>query len=211
MKKILYELPSYLFSILQGILIFLVGYYFINLEYDQTLFIMITFMLIRKNADKPCHYKSIIKCTFFTMIIFISLFIVAKIDFTISLVITIVAASMLTEKGDIRNTFEHFNRGNEKKYIYIEKYVENHKESKELEKFEDMLKAISENYKDKYKANFYEIYKLKFYDDKSLDKIVEASNLNSRRAVINALDMIAGMFYSYMNLNNLDEELTIVS
>ena len=83
--------------------------------------------------------------------------------------------------------------------------------SKELEKFEDMLKAISEKYKDKYKANFYEIYKLKFYDDKSLDKIVEASNLNSRRAVINALDMIAGMFYSYMNLNNLDEELTIVS
>ena len=129
MKRFLYELPSYLFSIIEGILIFIIGYYLIQLDYDQILFIMVTFMLVRKNAEKPCHYKSLVKCIAFTLIIFGFLFIVAKINFTISLVITVVAANMLTEKGDIRDTFEHFNRGKEKKYIYIEKYIENHKET----------------------------------------------------------------------------------
>lgn len=208
MKRFLYELPSYLFSTIESLLIFLIGYYFIQLEYDQILFIMVTFMLVRKDAEKPCHYKSLIKCVIFTLLIFVFLFLVAKINFTVSLVITVVAANMLTEKGDIRDTFEHFNRGKEKKYIYIEKYIENHKESIEIKEFEKMLKEISYKYKDKYKVNFYEIYRLKFYDGKSQDKIIEESDLKSRHEVINVLDMIAAMFYSYMNLKNLDEELT---
>lgn len=211
MKRFLYELPSYLFSIIEGILIFIIGYYLIQLDYDQILFIMVTFMLVRKNAEKPCHYKSLVKCIAFTLIIFGFLFIVAKMNFTISLVITVVAANMLTEKGDIRDTFEHFNRGKEKKYIYIEKYIENHKESIEVKEFEQMLKEISNKYKDKYKVNFFEIYKLKFQDKKSQDKIIEESNLKTRHEVINVLDMIAVMFYSYMNLKNLDEELTKIS
>lgn len=208
MKKVLYELPSYLFSIFQGVLIFLVGYFLVRLPYDHTLFIMTTFMIVRMNAKKPCHYKSMYKCTFFTLLIFCALFLLAKIDFTIGLVITVIIANILTEKGDLRNSFEHFNKGNEKKYIYIEKYVEKYKNSEELEDFEKLLKKITDKYEDKHKVNFYEIYKMKFLQNKSLDEIANLANLKNRRKVINVLDMIAGMFYSYINLKKLDKELT---
>lgn len=208
MKRFLYELPSYLFSIIEGILIFIIGYYFIKLEYDQILFIMVTFMLVRKDSKKPCHYKSLIKCVIFTLILFSCLFLVAKIDFTVSLIIAVVAANMLTEKGDIRNTFEHFNRGNEKKYIHLEKYIEKNQESAQLEEFEKMIKEIGKKYGDKYKEDFYKVYQLKFHEKQSQDKIIEKTELKSRREVINILDMIAAMFYSYMNLKRLDEELT---
>ena len=210
MKDFLYEFPSYLFSIAEGIAVFLVGFILVKLPYEYVISIMVIFMLVRKNAKKPCHYKSRIKCVIFSLALFFFLFLAAKVDYTSCMIITVIVANMLTEKGDIRNTFEHFNKGNEKKYIYIEKYLQEHKESREIKEFEDMLKTISYKYQEKHKVDFYEIYLLKFYENKSLDKIIETTNLNSRRAVINALDMIAAMFYSYMNLKNLDEELTTI-
>lgn len=197
MKNFLHNLPSIIFSIIEGIAIFEIGI-LMQLKYNDILFIMIVFMLIRSSAEKPCHYKSIVKCVIFTMLLFSALFLVARVDFAISIGITVVSAYMLTEKGDIRHTFQHFNKKEEKKYRELEKYIQNNRKSKDLERFENILKNLNISYGKRYKYDFYKIYKLSFLENKTFEEIKSETGIRDNHGVTRALDVIFMSFNTYL-------------
>lgn len=197
MKNFLHNLPSIIFSIIEGIAIFEIGI-LMQLKYNDILFIMIVFMLIRSSAENPCHYKSIVKCVIFTMLLFSALFLVARVDFAISIGITVVSAYMLTEKGDIRHTFQHFNKKEEKKYRELEKYIQNNRKSKDLERFENILKNLNISYGKRYKYDFYKIYKLSFLENKTFEEIKNETGIRDNHGVTRALDVIFMSFNTYL-------------
>ena len=104
MKKLLYKLPSIVFNCLEAFCIFLFGICF-ELQFSEIMSIIIVFALTRMTAKTPCHYKSPKKCFIWTMLVFCSLFLVVKVDIVISLIFTMFAGYILTEKGNIEDSF----------------------------------------------------------------------------------------------------------
>lgn len=101
MKKILYYLPSIIFNVTEILIIVLVGIS-LKLSIKEILIIFGTFVLIRNISGEQLHYKDWYKCSIWSILIFTSFFVVAKTNIIVSLIITVFAAIILTQKGNIK-------------------------------------------------------------------------------------------------------------
>lgn len=206
MKELVYKLPSIIFNCIEAVCICSCGILF-NLQHYEILTIIIVFVITRMTAKKPCHYKSTAKCFIWTILVFCSLFLIVKVNITVSLIITMFSAYVLTEKGNIKlqDAFM-YKKENKEKYREMKEYIQKHQNEVEIKRFEQKLKKIHEIYSDRYKVNFYEIYVLKFKEDKTFSEIKELTEIYDNHAVIKILDMIFISFNIYMDdIGKLDK------
>lgn len=194
-KKIVY---SAIFNMLEILIIILFGK-IMQVDFKEIAILMIMFFIARTTCYKPMHYKSPILCMIWSTAIFCSFFLLTKINLLIAIGLTIFEAILLTEKGNIADCFLYKNKEDEKKYRELISYVETHKNTEQLKRFEERLVEFNHKYDDRFKVNLYEIYKLIFLEKCSYKQVKKQMNLrDDNHIIINSLDMIFICFDTYI-------------
>lgn len=180
MKKLLSFIPSIIFNLAESLIIILIG---LLLEIDIRLIILliILFAILRMSFGKAMHYKDWYRCLVWSTLVFLSLFVVAKVDLMICIILTIFAAYILTGKGNINDMYMWKNN-KPSKYYDIEEYIKYHSLDSLLLDFESKLKSQDN-------LDFL-IYKYRFKDNMTFSEIVERLDLDNPR-IVEKLDKIA--------------------
>lgn len=186
---------SAIFNLIEIAIILGVGL-LMEVKLVEIIILFVLFFMTRMTSYKPMHYKSPLKCMVGSTLIFISFFLLTKINLLVAIIMTVFEATMLTGKGDIQDGLL-YRKENESKYIEMKDFIQKNKGSEELKGYESVLKNINKQYQERYKMNFYQIYQLKFYENKTFKQIIEETNLNDNKDVTKALDIISISFNTY--------------
>ena len=112
----------------------------------------------------------------------LSLFVLLKIDLKISILFTILAAVILSSKGDISNLYLWKNKGEPSKYQDIVEYIKYHPVDNDLMDFEEAL--------GKQDRLLYMVYKYRFRDNLTFKEIEEKLDISDKR-ITEMLDRVA--------------------
>lgn len=202
MKNLLKNWKSLLFNIAELILILLSGY-LLKLSIIEILVVVSLFCGVRMITKSAMHYKSWKKCLCWSLFLISSLFILVKVNIFIAICMSIFAAIIISEKGDIKDCFMFERNENKKKYRELKCFVEENRNTEMLNKFENTLKEFNNKYSDRFKINLYEIYYLIFYKKLSYTKTLKEMHLrDDNHIIINALDMIFICYDTYITSEN---------
>jgi len=174
-------ISSLIFNIAETILIFLVGK-LLNLPTNFIIVVMLTFMISRGLFGNALHFKTWYRCLIWSTLILLSLFMILKIDFKISILFTIFSAFIMTGKSNIQDMYL-WKLNNESKYKDIDEYVKYNLMNKNLLDFEENLKRRDDI--------LYLVYKYRFRENLSLIKISEKLNNMENARIVEKLDQIA--------------------
>lgn len=180
MEKYKYFLSSLIFNIAETILIFLIGR-LLDLPIKEIIIIMLSFMISRGCFGNALHFKDWYRCLVWSALILLSLFIILKVDLTISILFTIFSAFIMTGKSNINDMYL-WNNIKQSKYSDIEEFVKYHEYDDELIEFESKLKRQD--------AKMYLIYKYRFKENKRFSEISEILQIPTNR-LTDELDKIA--------------------
>lgn len=180
MEKFKYVFSSLVFNIAETILIFLIGR-LLDLPVNYIIAIMLCFMISRGCFGKALHFKTWYRCLVWSSLILLSLFLILKVDLTVSILFAIFSAFIMTGKSNICDMYL-WKPANESKYLDIEEYVKYNEYSDELLEFEDKVKRRE--------PKLYLIYKYRFKDHKSFSEISELLDIPTNR-ITQELDKIA--------------------
>ena len=158
MKKILYYLPSIVFNVIETLVIFIIGMS-LKINFKMILLIFILFGIVRIRIGGALHYKSPFRCAIWSLIIFISLFLVSKVGFEIILPIVIFCAYILTSKGNINDMFLWKRESNYNDIDEFIKYSVVDERKDKIKEFEIKLKTEEPQLYDIYCLRFKEGYK----------------------------------------------------
>lgn len=188
MEKIKCYLPSIIFNVAEVLVIFLAGK-LLGLKLEIMLVIFGLFVTIRISLGGAMHYKSPYKCAIWSLLIFLSLFVLTNVGFGVSIIMSIFCAFILTTKGDIRDGLEW--KGRNTKYNDIEEYIKYNSMSTKLIEYEEKLKD---------KDNLtYLIYKYRFKDKMTFSQISERLDLENPR-IVEKLEQIAFSFRIFFGI-----------
>ena len=169
MKKFVKHLPSIIFNVAELLIVILIGL-LLGLTFDKMIILVLLFSICRMAFKKALHYKDWKKCILMTSLFFLSLFVVAKADFLLALVLTIFEAIILTGNGNINDTFMWGgNRLNQEVYDWVRFNPDNQK----LLEYEKHLKE--------YDNQKYIIFKYRFREFKSFNEIADLMGLPTQR------------------------------
>ena len=200
-----FNYKSLIFNLVEFIIIFIIGYFLIKCPLSKMFVAFAIFVYTKEIIGGSKHYKSPAKCMIWSLLLFVSLFIVIKMDLIIGISMSILAGVLMSKGGDIA-LFEYRNEDNKKKYREMKKYIEQCEDKKIIEEFEIRLKKIEDSYKDRFKYPYYEIYKLYFLKNSSFKDIKEHLNMYDNHGVTEALDIIFMIFNTYMiEINEFDK------
>ena len=135
----------------------------------------------------PKHYKAWQQCLIWTLVLFTSLFVVARVDITVGALTTIFAAYILSGKADIKDTYMWKN-GKPSKYQKLYDYIKYNGLNSDLLDMEANLM--------RYDTQMYMIYKRKFRENKSFEEIREEFDLENPR-----INEILDKVYTLMTFN----------
>lgn len=186
MNKKYWNLPSIIFNLVETALIFLMAY-LLKLCIINTLIILLVFQISRFYFKFPKHYKAWQQCLIWTLIIFTSLFVVAKVDLIIGVLVTIFSAYILSGKADVGDMYMWKN-GKPSKYQKLYDYIKYNGLNSELLELENNLKN--------YDPQMYMIYKRKFRENKSFEEIRNEFDLENPR-----INEILDKAYTLMTFN----------
>ena len=186
MNKKYWNLPSIMFNLVETALIFLMAY-LLSLGVINTLIILLVFQISRFHFKMPKHYKSWQQCLIWTLVLFTSLFVVARVDITVGALTTIFAAYILSGKADIKDMYMWKN-GKPSKYQKLYDYIKYNGLNSDLLDMEDNLM--------RYDTQMYMIYKRKFRENKSFEEIREEFDLENPR-----INEILDKAYTLMTFN----------
>ena len=79
------------------------------------------------------------------------------------------------------------------KYKFVEDYIKKNKETIQIKNFEESLKELNSEY--------YKIYKLRFYDHKSLEYIIKQMGISSTARLTEKLDEIQNILKVYTRIS----------
>lgn len=203
-STILYWLPSIIFNIVETIVIFGMGL-MMNISIYIIIYILVVFQVVRHLIKKDKHYKNPFKCLLWTTLIFASIFLMAKVNMIICTAACIFAPYILSGQADIKKeTIEDsdskvgmylWKQKNEpSKYKLLEDYIKENKDTTEIKEFEELLDEIDNV--------DYKIYKLRFYEGKSLKYIAEEMEISSTARVTEKLDEIQIILKIYLKANH---------
>ena len=101
------KLPTYVFTVIETTIIFLVGIY-INVDYKSVILIMMSFAItklsiIKLGIAKSMHYKKVYKCIIWSLLVLLSLFVVAKASLILSIIMAIFTSIIISNKCDVKN------------------------------------------------------------------------------------------------------------
>ena len=140
--------------------------------------LVLLFSICRMAFKKALHYKDWKRCILMTSLFFLSLFIVAKADFLLALVLTIFEAMILTGNGNINDTFMW---GGNKLNKEVFDWVKFNPDNEKLLKYE---KDLKENDKQKYIIFKYRFRELKSYSEISKLMDIDAQRISEEIKVI---------------------------
>lgn len=205
LKLILYWLPSILFNIVETIIVFTIGI-FMKVSVVEILYGMIVFQIVRQLVKEDKHYKNVFKCLLWSTLVFISIFLLSKINILFYTIGCAFSAYILSGKADVQkdeegNKNKKENVGmylwkrsiDDSKYKFIEEYIQENENSERIKDFEEALNNIDSEY--------YKIYKLRFYDNRTLKYIANELNISSTARVTEKLDNIQNILLGYVQGN----------
>lgn len=172
---------SLIFNIAETILIFLVGK-LLNLPTNFIIIVMLSFVTTRICLGKALHFKTWYRCLVWSCLILLSLFMILKIDFKISILFSIFSAFIMTGKSNINDMYL-WKPKKESKYSDIDEYVKYNLTNSKLLEFEENLKKADDR--------LYLIYKYKFKEDLSFSEISDKLNGMDTARIVEKLDQIA--------------------
>lgn len=175
------NLGTLVFNIAETVVIFLIGKT-INLPIEYILFIMITFMISRGAFGKALHFKTWYRCLIWSSLIMLSLFVLLRIDFKLSIIFAIFSAFIMTGRSNIKDMYLWYNNNETSKYQDIKDFIKYNEFDSNLLEFEKKLKD-RDNLE-------YLIYKYRFKENKTFSDISELLDMDSPR-IVEHLDKIA--------------------
>ena len=188
MDKLKYYLPSIIFNLAEVLVIFLAGK-MMGLKLEIMLIILVIFAMIRISIGGALHYKSPYKCAVWSLLMFLSLFVLTNVGLGVSIIMAIFCAFILTTKGNINDAFMW--KGKETKYADIEEYIKYNSMQTKLIEYEEKLKN---------KDNLtYLIYKYRFKDKMTFSQMSERLDLENPR-IVEKLEQIAFSFRIYFGI-----------
>ena len=177
-KKIL---PSLIFNIAETAIIVLMGM-LMKLPIAYIILVMLAFMITRGFFGKPLHFKTWYRCLVWSALVMLSLFVLLKVDLTISITFAIFAAFIMTGRSNINDMYLWKNCDEPSKYQDIIDYIKYNELDDKLLEFERKIKE---------RNNLeYLIYKYKFKDGKTFSDMSELLDLDNPR-IVEHLDKIA--------------------
>lgn len=188
MKKEMFNLPSIIFNLAEISVIFLAGK-MMGLKLGIMLIIFIVFVMIRISLGGAMHYKSPYKCAIWSLLVFLSLFVLTNVGFGVSIIMAIFCAFILTTRGDINDAFMW--KGKDTKYADIEEYIKYNSMETKLIEYEEKLKNQDN-------LTFL-IYKYRFKDKMTFSQISERLELENPR-IVEKLNEIAFSFRIYFGI-----------
>ena len=188
MKKIKYYLPSIIFNVSEISVIILAGK-LLGLKLEIMLMIMCSFVMIRISLGGAMHYKSPYKCAIWSLLVFLSLFVLTNVGFGVSIIMAIFCAFILTTNGKINDAFMW--KGKDTKYSDIEEYIKYNSMETKLIEYEEKLKN-QDNLT-------YLIYKYRFKDKMTFSQISERLELENPR-IVEKLNQIAFSFRIFFGI-----------
>lgn len=175
------KLPSYIFSIVESLIIFLVGK-LLDLRTNEILLIMGSFLitklyLVKLGIANSMHYKSVYNCIIWSLLVLLSLFVLAKANLILSIIMSIFTAVIVSSKCDVKN--------NNAKIQINDMYFWSGKTSK-YEALKDLVSlspnnAIILEHEEYWRKNYpirYEIFKYYFRENKTYQEIAEIKNFD---------------------------------
>ena len=175
------NLPTVIFNITETLLLFLSAYFF-KIKLRDTLLVLIVFQISRFYFKLPKHYKDWQKCLIWTLIIFTSLFIVARVDISVGIMCSIFSAYILSGQADIKDGYL-WNNGSESKYKLLEDYIKYKRfcDNNALKNVENQLKTDN--------PELYMIYKRRFLEHKTFSSIRKEFDIENPR-IVESLDKV---------------------
>ena len=165
-------LPSLIFNVFETILLILIAYW-LKVGITNTLLIFFTFEISRLFIKMPKHYKQWQKCLCWTATIFSSLFVVARVDITVGIMCSVFTAYILSGKADIADMYM-WKPQNESIHQPLIDYLKYNAICDEYLKAEELLK-------ERVDSKTYLIYKRKFIDGYSYERIGEEFEISNPR------------------------------
>ena len=104
MNKKYWNLPSMIFNIIETLLLVLFAF-LLKVTIKDMLIIFLTFQIGRAYFKLPKHYKDWQKCLIWTLTIFLSLFVVARVDVSVGVMCAIFTSYILSGKSDINDMY----------------------------------------------------------------------------------------------------------
>jgi hypothetical protein len=184
----MFNLPSIIFNLAEVLVIILTGK-LLGLKLEIMLIIIGIFVMIRISIGGALHYKSPYKCSIWSLLIFLSLFVLTNVGFGVSIIMAIFCAFILTTKGNINDAFMW--KGKNTKYNDIEEYIKYNSMQTKLIEFEDKLK--------KQDNLTFLIYKYRFKDKMTFSEINERLEIENPR-IVEKLEQIAFSFRIYFGI-----------
>ena len=172
MKSRYLNLPSIIFNIIETILL-IIGAYLLKIGLINTCLVFLTFQISRAYFKLPKHYKSWKQCLIWTLLIFLTLFIVARVDILVGILTTVFTAYILSGKADLKDMYL-WKPANESVHQPLIDYLKYNAICDDYLKAEELLKQ-------KVDTKTYLIYKRRFIDGYSYERICEEFDVSSPR------------------------------
>lgn len=180
MRRFIIYIPSILFNLLEIAILFLTGYYIVGLPALHIIIPLVVFTVCRTVTHSAKHYKSPVLCAIWSGILFTTIFYVTKIDFSMGMLLTIIAALTQTGLLDVRELFMW--RRDYSKYQSMQDYIDSHKNDAKLKEFELRLQKAD--------PFIYRVYDLKFNKKLSFDKISDTLDGMDNRRIVDYLNCV---------------------
>lgn len=178
------NLPSIVFNIIETILLVLMAW-LLKIGVKNTLVVFLAFQISRATFKMPKHYKDWQKCLIWTLLIFTSLFVVAKVDLIIGVLVSVFAAYILSGKSDLRDMYM-WNPDKSSKYQKLIDYIKFNGLDEKLIQTENNLKNIDNI--------MFLVYKRKFRENKTFREISNELDLENPRIV----EMLDKAYYYFI-------------
>ncbi len=141
--------------------------------------ILLLFAIPRQIFNSASHYKSPLRCFIVSMLLGTTFMLMFNVNELLGYVVALFSGCILTEKGNIENIYQWRKVS---KYQDLIEYIKDNKDDYILKEYENFIK--NEN------KIRYEIYKMKFIENKSMDKICEELEIYSHWQIVNELNTI---------------------
>lgn len=185
MEKRYWNVPSIIFNVFETLMLILCAY-LLELTIVEILLTFLTFEISRFYFKLPKHYKKWQQCLIWTLLIFTSLFVVARVDITVGILTTIFSAYILSGKADIKDIYM-WKPKNESKYKKLEDYIK-YKRLCDNRKLIEIEKELEND-----DPELYMYYKRRFLENKTFNQIAEEFETETAR-IVEKLDKIYLIF-----------------
>lgn len=113
----------------------------LGISLTHIVLVVLAFIAVRFSAGGAMHYKSWKLCLVWSLVVFLSMFVIANVDLLLSIVLAAFCAVILSNRANISDMFMWKAKSQPGRYHNEISFVQNNQDSPELAEFEARLKA----------------------------------------------------------------------